>query len=96
MNSSEYNKNDYSEKRGYQNCVPYEVLDSAISGDKNAIYEIVTHFGGYMIKSLMNEKVKANETFRFIKGRLEPDDEDFIEMAKIDLIQSLSKFKKKY
>lgn len=96
--SNAYGKYDYDEDRGYQNLVPYEVLDAAISGDTAAIYEIVRHFGGYIVKVLTNEKIKANEKLSCIYGRIyfDPDDEDCMEVAKIAVIQSFPKFRKKY
>jgi len=83
---------------GRHSLVPYEVLDAAIAGDRAAIYEIVKHFGGHIVKAMTAEKLKTNGKFRRMAGRkdMEPDDEDCIEVAKIALIQSFPVFRKKY
>jgi len=93
-----YSKNGLRKNWPYRDQVPYERIIGAIAGNTADIAYIVRHFGGYMMSILMDEKTKANEPFRFMRGKviLEPDDEDCIEAAKVALIQSLSAFSNKY
>lgn len=82
------NNRSMNSKHDYESLVPYEVLEAAIEGNASAIYEIVKHYGRYIMKFMREEKYTGKRNSEL--------DEDGVEVIKIALIKSFPGFKKKY
>ena len=83
--------NDDNTSRDYVSLVPYEILDSAIEGNKNAIDEIVNHYGAYIAKF-----AKIDMHSRTTEKTYYTTDEDKSQSIKTAFVKGIKKFKNKY